>query len=38
LENNEEVAKIAKKMAYTAAKIPVNPTTKDSFKRISSKH
>jgi hypothetical protein len=26
------------KIAYTAAKVPVNPDTKDSFKRISSKY
>lgn len=36
LENNDEIAKIALKIAYTAAKVPVNPDTKDSFKRISS--
>ena len=38
LENNEEIAKLALKIAYTAAKVPVNPDTKDSFKRISSKY
>lgn len=37
LENNDEIAKLALKIAYTAAKVPVNPDTKDSFKRISSK-
>lgn len=37
LENNEEISKLALKIAYTAAKVPVNPETKDSFKRISSK-
>ena len=36
LENNDEIAKIALKIAYTAAKVPVNPFTNDSFKRISS--
>ena len=36
LENNEQIASLAIKIAYTAAKIPVNPDTKDSFKRISS--
>jgi len=36
LENNEKVAEIALKIAYTAAKVPVNPDTKDSWKRISS--
>ena len=35
---NEEIAKLALKIAYTAAKVPVNPDTKDSFKRISSKY
>ena len=38
LSNNDEVARIALKLAYTAAKIPVNPDIKDSFKRISSKY
>ena len=36
LENNEQIANLAIKIAYTAAKIPVNPDSKDSFKRISS--
>ncbi|CAF0735943.1 unnamed protein product [Brachionus calyciflorus] len=35
LENNEQIANLALKIAYTAVKIPVNPDTKDSFKRIS---
>lgn len=35
LEGNEKIAEIALKIAYTAAKVPVNPDTKDSWKRIS---
>ena len=38
LENKENIKELAYKIAYTAAKVPVNPDTKDSWKRISSNY
>ncbi|RNA16344.1 ragulator complex LAMTOR4 [Brachionus plicatilis] len=35
LENNEQIANLALRIAYTAVKVPVNPDTNDFFKRIS---